>query len=108
MRPVETFEVAQRLEAGDDAGRSRARPRMPAVDAGRMPDDVVGRDHHLREPGLAHRGELAFQRARQRRGVHPEVVEDHRGTRRRRGSSCTSSNITLPSEGLVSAPRSLA
>ena len=102
---VETFEIAQRLETGDDEA-ALAHGAHAGVDAGRMPDDVAGRDHHLREPRLAHRGELAFQRARQRRGVHSEVVEDHRGTAAPAGTSCTSSNITLPSDAVVRAPRS--
>ena len=95
---VETFEVAQRLETGHGEA-AVAHGAHAGVDAGRMPDDVVGRDHHLREARLAHRGELAFQRARQRRGVHSEVVEDHRGAAASAGTLCTSSNITLPSDG---------
>ena len=104
---VETFEIAQRLQSGDGEA-AVAHGAHAGVDAGRMPDDVARRDHHLREARVPHRGELALQRARQRRGVHPEVVEDHRGAAAPAGASCTSSNITLPSEAVVRAPRSLA
>ena len=37
------------------------------------------------KPACAHRGELALERARERRGVHPEVAEDHRARRGARG-----------------------
>ena len=103
---VETFEVAQRLQPGDTEAAVPHGPHA-GVDAGRMPHDVVGRDHHLRKARVMHRRELALQRACQRRGVHSEVVEDHRDAAASAGALCTSSNITLPSEAVVRAPRSV-
>ncbi len=81
--------------------------RTPAVGAARMADDVGRRDHHLREAGRARGGEPAFQRARERRGVDADVAVVHAPAASAAGSAWTSSNITPPSTGLVSAPRSL-
>ena len=105
--PVQPLEIAQHLEARHPQAALAHRAHA-GIDAGRMADDVAGRDHHLREAGAAHRGQLHLQRAGERRRVHPEVAEDHRGAAAGAGSSCTSSNITLPSDAVVRAPRSLA
>ena len=87
---LESLEVAQRFEPRDrkpgfahgaNAGRS----------ASRMAGDVGSRDHHLREARGPRRGELRFERARERRGVDPDVAEIHRSRRRaRRGPARTS------------------
>ncbi len=51
--------------------RTAATARLHAV---RVADDVLGRQHDLREAGLAHGLELGLQRPCKRDGVHPEVV----------------------------------
>src|SRR5579864_5233627 len=67
-----------------------------------MADDVGGVEHHLREASGLDRAKLALQRTGQGDGIHAEMVEIH-------GASCdtTSSKVTPPRYGCVSAPLSL-
>src|SRR4051812_45289697 len=67
-----------------------------------MPGEIVGIQHHLGEPRGTHRVELGLERARQRDGVHAEVIQVH-------GLSLltTSSKVTPPRYTWVSAPFSL-
>jgi hypothetical protein len=86
----EAFEVPQHLEAGD-AQAARAHRFDRGRLAVRMPDEIGGVQHDLREPGALDRPQLGLQRPRERDGVHPEVVEVH-------GFACetTSSKVTPP------------
>jgi len=69
----QTFKVAQHLETGhtqatvlDFLHRS-----LPAVG---VLNQIPSQQHHLRKPGAANRIQLALERACQRDGVHPEIV----------------------------------
>src|SRR5258708_37808594 len=92
--------MGQRVEARDAQPALRRGGERRGLAPG-MADDVLRGEHDLREARLAHRAQLGLQRPRQRDGVHPEVIKVHLR------SLCTSSNVTPPRYGWVSAPFSL-